>query len=290
MSSDSFKNATTAMGAIPGTWQVLADLRGALPGDLCGLTACRHGKARFFAGNSPSLTSVVGVGGLLAGNTSVYIETCDMTRRKPWTTHEVAILAARYPAEGASPELCSVLGRTASAVRRYALRLKIERVYPVHLTLIEHIKSRCEMQGDCWIWQGAHDNGRPRVRWGNGAVTIRRQILIEAGHRVRRSDSAVASCKTPLCVNPEHVVAVSRKRLVREYSQRMPESIRREINRKAALPLRKLSDADVSEIVVSTAMGRDLAAQYGVSESTISAYRTGRKTRAVPSMWRQLMR
>lgn len=214
-----------------------------------------------------------------------------MTRRKPWTTHEVAILAARYPREGASPELCSVLERTASAVRRYALRLKIEREHPkVKQTLIERIRSKCEMEGDCWIWRGSTDNGVPRMRWGGRTVTVRRQILIEAGHRLLRNDSAVAQCKVPGCVNPDHVVAVSRSRLVREYAHQMPMSIRREINRRAARSLRKLSDSDVSEIVVSTAPGYELAAQYGVSESTISAYRTGRKTRAVSSMWRQLMR
>lgn len=47
------ENVTTALGAIPGSWQVLADLRGALPGDSHGFTACRCGKERFHAGDTP---------------------------------------------------------------------------------------------------------------------------------------------------------------------------------------------------------------------------------------------
>ena len=208
---------------------------------------------------------------------------------RAWTTVELEILKARYPAEGASSELCSVLERSKQAVRRQALRLGLKRPR-IELSFIERIRGRCEIDGDCWIWQGVADNDRPRVRHGTRFITVRRQMLVELGHRVRRNDVAVAKCKTPLCVNPDHVIAVSRARLVTEYSQKMPTSIRREINRASAKSRRKLSDEDVAEIIVSDAPGRELAEQYDVSESTISAYRTGRKTRAVSNMWQQLMR
>lgn len=62
------KTVTAALGAIPGTRQVLADLRGALPGDSMRLTACASVKERFLLEIPPNSDSLWGRG-LLAGDT-----------------------------------------------------------------------------------------------------------------------------------------------------------------------------------------------------------------------------
>ena len=63
------KNVTVAIGAIPGSRQVLADLRGALPGD-CGEKDDQYPwKAQIQVGLPPPRPAfrLLGVGGLLVG-------------------------------------------------------------------------------------------------------------------------------------------------------------------------------------------------------------------------------
>lgn len=209
---------------------------------------------------------------------------------RPWTTTEIEILRARYPIEGPSPELCSALERSKGAVRRQALRSNIRRPESPEQTFFECVRDRVDFDGDCWIWKTPVRAGDvPRMRWGEKTVTVRRQMLRERGRRVPAGHSAVAECKTPGCVNPEHIIAVSRSQLVREYATPVPAPVRSRINRASSVN-RVLTDAQVSEIIASDELGRVLAARYHVSESTISAYRTGRMRRQTAGVWSQLMR
>lgn len=218
-----------------------------------------------------------------------------MTQRRktiyrPWTNRDIEILAARYPIEGPSPELCSVLERSKGAVRRQALRSDTRLPERPEQTFIERVRDRVDVDGDCWIWKAPVRAGDvPRMRWGKKTVTVRRQMLRALGRRVRAGHSAVAECKTPGCVSPEHVIAVSRSQLVREYATPVPTPVRRRINRASSVT-RILTDEQVSEIIASEELGRVLAERYRVSESTISAYRMGRLRRQTVGVWSQLMR
>ena len=210
---------------------------------------------------------------------------------RAWTTVEMEILKARYPKEGASPELCSILDRTRSSVYCTAQRLRLKRDLGIPSDFIERVKSRCVIEGDCWLWTGYMNRGiTPQMRLDGQSVPVRRQLLIEIGRRVLRHESAVARCQTLGCVNPEHVIAVSRPVLVRKYSRQVPTSVRSENTRRNCKIHRKLSDEDVADILASNESGPVLAKKYGVSVQLISSYRRGELTRGIGNVWRQLLR
>ena len=100
-------------------------------------------------------------------------------------------------------------------------------------------------------------------------------------------------CANRLCVNPEHVITVTRQQL----QQRTAKVTQLHTNparcRKLAQSARrkgKLSEAQVAEIRAIDGMKqRDIAALYGITQSTVSAIRRGAKWKDYSNPYLQLM-
>lgn len=159
--------------------------------------------------------------------------------------------------------------------------------------LIEQINARCIDVGDCWEWQGAMQacGSTPMVRIKQKTISVRRLLLQHLGVNVQ-GKVCTYKCGNALCVNPEHLEAVSRKKL----SKRVAESTRYAANvmRKAKLACKartrsKLTAEQVAEIKQAEGTQRQIAARYGVSQATISSIMRGRTWRDYTNPFTQLL-
>lgn len=77
----------------------------------------------------------------------------------------------------------------------------------MHLT-VEAIKSRCSIEGDCWIWQGPLIRKRPYLSVHEAGVRFNRRVQKEvlklSGEKVPGQAPITQSCGNPLCCAPAH--------------------------------------------------------------------------------------
>lgn len=165
-----------------------------------------------------------------------------------------------------------------------------------HLTRAELIRHMTIEEGDCWIWQGPADNGRPtmEVRYPDGKrrrVAARMWLALLAGDALAKADEArmlagqpwkgvwVATCGNPRCVAPEHVRRITQQ----EHMSRAGRSTwanaasRAVATERIAAVTRKQRGVLTAEQVESipglvTELGsqRKAAAVLGVSQATVS--------------------
>lgn len=149
------------------------------------------------------------------------------------------------------------------------------------------VQSMCNEEGDCWIWTGAtNPSGVPVVRTGRSNQSARRVAYIAAtGAELTRRDHVRARCGEKMCVCPDHAfvqdVADARKAQGKagQYSTVTMRISRAQSARKRA----KLTHADHEAIRASSAKQDDLAAEYGVHRSYISAIQRGAVSFAYPN-------
>ena len=111
----------------------------------------------------------------------------------------------------------------------------------------------------CWVWQGTPGStGYPRVNVGGRFYAAHR--LFYEQHKGPIPDGLHLDhlCRVPMCVNPDHLEAVTPK-----------ENLRRGCHI-------KLSAEDAEAIRRSDKSQRVLAAEYGVASTTIHNVRSGR--------------
>lgn len=147
--------------------------------------------------------------------------------------------------------------------------------------------------GECWEWQGALQSNAPVPTMNfNGKVgPVRRHIAEHLGMPVE-GKLATCNCGNALCVNPEHVVLVTRKKL----QQRIAKEIRHAVN---PVRMKKLSDRARAQgkltleqaQAIRDAVGkqRDIAAQFSVTQATVSAIKRGRTWRDYTNPFAQLI-
>lgn len=78
--------------------------------------------------------------------------------------------------------------------------------------LIQELKKRFTQQGDCWIWHGRIDTtgyGRYNIKGDkdHGAHRLVYETLL--GVKVPKEFHLDHLCRTPLCVNPDHLEPVT---------------------------------------------------------------------------------
>lgn len=152
--------------------------------------------------------------------------------------------------------------------------------------LIERVQSSAVQDGDCWRWIGARQtNGStPVMQWQGKVGNVRRFILIDAGVAMGRMLAGV-SCGNPECVNPAHVVKVSRRQVSQEAADAMDHTSKtlRAMRTAAAARTRrnnKLTEQGAASIRLDYRPQRMIAAEYGVTQHTVWAIKAGR-------MWRE---
>lgn len=159
---------------------------------------------------------------------------------------------------------------------------------------IERLRKRSDEVGDCWEWTGAMQTttGTPVIRYDGRAQPVRRAIAIELGLSLT-GKLATCKCVNMRCVNPEHVVVVTRQQLQKRTAKSTGMHMSPARCRKLAQSARrtgKLTEAQVAEIrAIEGVTQRNIAAMYGITQPTVSAIRRGVKWKDYSNPWLQLM-
>lgn len=136
--------------------------------------------------------------------------------------------------------------------------------------LVERFWPKVDQSGDCWIWTASRDG----MGYGMYAHTRAHRFSWMLHHGPIPAGMCVLHrCDTPACVRPEHLFLGTRDDNMRD-RQAKGRQARGERAGRA-----RLSAADVREARRLRAAGRrikDIAAQFGVSDSTISHACLGR--------------
>lgn len=158
--------------------------------------------------------------------------------------------------------------------------------------LIERIRRHIEEVGDCWEWTGALQTAAPVpvMNYKQSVMPVRRLIAIERG-AVLNGKLATYRCGNQLCVNPDHVILVTRQKL----QKRIAAETRYQINpvrmQKLAVMARargKLTMELAQAIRDAEGSQREIAKRFGVSQATVSVIKRGKTWRDYTNPFIQL--
>ena len=164
------------------------------------------------------------------------------------------------------------------------------------LTRDELIRQMTVEEGDCLIWQGPADRGRPtfEVRYQDGKrrrVAARMWLALLAGDAKAQADEArmlagqpwtsvwVATCGNPRCVAPEHVQRITQQEHMSRagrstWANAASRSVATEriaaVTRKQRGVLTAEQVAQLPALVAHHGTQRKAAAVLGVSQATVS--------------------
>lgn len=146
--------------------------------------------------------------------------------------------------------------------------------------LIERIRRRIEEVGDCWEWQGALQPKAPTpvMRFKQRTSQVRRFIAEHQGKSLK-GKLATCKCRNELCVNPDHVVVVTRKKLqemVSQERQYTSNPVRMKKLAEKARAKSKLTPELVEEIRSADGPQRAIAMRYGITQAAVSSIKRGR--------------
>lgn len=133
--------------------------------------------------------------------------------------------------------------------------------------------SRVVKHGDCWLWTGAK-NPRGYGHFGRDGRTIyaHRWVYEQAHGAIPEGLYVCHTCDTPSCVNPDHLFAGTPADNIadRDRKGRGPTGER--------CGLSKLTEKQVRKILATPDVTcKELGRRYGVSHTTISRIRNGRR-------------
>lgn len=146
--------------------------------------------------------------------------------------------------------------------------------------LIERIRKRIEEVGDCWEWTGALQPNAPTpvMRYHQRTSQVRR-FIAEAQGKNLKGKLATCKCRNELCVNPEHVVVITRKRLqelLAKERQYQTNPVRMKKLAEKARAKSKLNQHLVEEIRSAEGSQREIALRYGITQAAVSSIKRGR--------------
>ena len=164
------------------------------------------------------------------------------------------------------------------------------------LSVLDRFWSRVNRDGDCWLWEGEKNNqGYGRFTfWHDGKrtrVLAHRLAAQLAGTRLDPGLVLRHQCDTPACVRPTHLLTGTQSENLRDARDRGRLNLE---GLRAGWKMRpanaRFDDEMVEDILGRLALGEkqsDIAARYGVSQSTISnvamgkSYKTARDRAAL---------
>jgi len=145
---------------------------------------------------------------------------------------------------------------------------------------LDDMLAQCVEEGECLLWPGRVTSTGHPTYCGHGMRVLVRRAVFEALHGWLPEDNrsvVSTSCSSPLCVNGEHLVCVSRSRLVaRSYSRR---NLAAEYGKRQAALVRagkaKLNLETARQIRCDERTHAQIAAALGVSSSLVAKIRQG---------------
>lgn len=153
-------------------------------------------------------------------------------------------------------------------------------------TMIEFIKSRCHEVGECWEWAGATQTRSrvPIMRHLGNSMPVRRVLALALGHDLA-GKVATYRCGNQLCCNPSHVVVMSKTALQRRTNAKCVRYLHPTRRARVASARRsraKLTPEQAQMIRDDPRAQRVIAAEYGITQTTVSRIKRG-------EMWRDYM-
>jgi hypothetical protein len=150
--------------------------------------------------------------------------------------------------------------------------------------------------GECWEWQAAlqWNSPVPVINYNGKVAPVRRHIAqyilklpLEGGKL------ATCNCGNKLCVNPAHVVLITRKKLqqrIAKESRHLVNPVRmKKLSDRARAAQAKLTLQQALEIRDAEGKQRDIAARYGITQATVSAIKRGKTWRDYSNPFAQLI-
>jgi hypothetical protein len=159
--------------------------------------------------------------------------------------------------------------------------------------LLERIKASVIEEGDCWEWQGALQwtGSTPMINFEGKVQSVRRFIADEKGLPRGGNRVATMSCGNALCVHPDHVVVMTRKKLQQRIANEQEHQInpmRRKKISELARSRSKLNYELAMEIRYGEGTQREKAKRHGVSQATVSSIMLGKTWQDYNSPFLQL--
>lgn len=149
---------------------------------------------------------------------------------------------------------------------------------------LQWFRDRTKDDGDCWLWTaGVCDRGFPRftdrVKFTTRSKQARRVLWeLHSGEKAG-ARQVTTTCKNRLCMNPEHLAAISKSDVVREV-WRQPAARARKVlagmENTRARPTTKLDMIKARYIRNSDKSCTALAKELGVSVALVSKVRTNK--------------
>lgn len=149
--------------------------------------------------------------------------------------------------------------------------------------LIERVRMHIEEIGDCWEWTGAMQSNAPTPTMNyKGRVGAVRRFLAEAQGKSIKGKLVTCKCRNELCVNPDHLLVVTRKRLQEMVSRERKYTTNPVRMQKLAVKARQHSKLNLelaAEIRDAEGTQREIAARFGISQATVSVIKRGKTWR-----------
>jgi hypothetical protein len=158
---------------------------------------------------------------------------------------------------------------------------------------LSRLEKHTEEVGNCWEWQGAmqHNSPTPVINFNRRAQPVRR-LLAQAMGKPVKGMFVTCKCRNELCVNPDHLRVVTRKRLQEMLAKERNYQSNPVRNKKLADKARRNSKLTVelaAEIREAEGSQRAIAARYGVTQSTVSVIKRGKTWRDYSDPFAQLI-
>lgn len=147
-------------------------------------------------------------------------------------------------------------------------------------TLILKVKQKVIECGDCWDWKGyCTATGVPMMRLNGERLSVRRAMLDpEFLANLTNADVVTVTCLNHKCVNPDHLVVMTRAAFLARNSQHTNHQLRlakiAETHRNG--PGAKLNYELVAEIMQSNETNMALAERLGCDHTLVSLVRRGK--------------
>lgn len=159
--------------------------------------------------------------------------------------------------------------------------------------LLERIQSHVIEVGECWEWQGSlqSKSPTPTMNFKNQVKPVRRH-LAEAMELKLDGKLVTYKCGNPLCVHPDHIIAITRKKLQQRIAKEQAHHLnplRRKKISDAARKNGKLTPELAQAIRDADGTQREIAKQFGITQATVSVIKRGVTWRDYTNPFTQLI-